>query len=215
MATLPGRGAALAAARRAARRCGEGQSHTHAAFEDNGARLRAWAEGLALPGAASGGPAQDPHSYRWWEVAAGACSSVAVHALIAAAADPRTGAAEAEAVDATYFPPVGALTVLLDDLVDREPDRAEGEHSYLDYYAGADETAERLALLASWARAAAGGLRQRRRHAAILAGVAAFYLGSPVARGDYAEPIRNRMLEALGGNARLALAVIGARGRGR
>jgi tetraprenyl-beta-curcumene synthase len=215
VAALPGGGGTLAAARRAARRCGEGQSHTHAAFEDGGARLRAWAESLALPGEAVDPAAQRPSAYRWWEVAAGACSSVAAGALIAAAADPHLGAAEAEAIDAAYFPPVGALTVLLDDLVDRERDRAEGEHSYLAYYAGVGEAAERLALLAGRARAAVAGLRQRHRHAAILAGVAAFYLSSPAARGDYAQPIRNRMLETLGGNARLALVVLSARNRGR
>ena len=49
VAALPGREATLPAARRAARRCGEGQSHTHAAGEDDGTPLRAWAEGLALP----------------------------------------------------------------------------------------------------------------------------------------------------------------------
>jgi tetraprenyl-beta-curcumene synthase len=213
VAALPGRAAALPAARRAARRCGEGQSHTHAAGEDGGARLRAWAEGLALPAGPGGGPAQPPPPYRWWEVAAGASSSVAAHALIAAAADGRTGAAEAEAIDAAYFPPVGALTVLLDDLVDREADRAAGEHNYLGYYAGAAEAAERLALLAARAREATAKLRHRRRHAAILAGVAAFYLSSPAADSEYAEPIRKRMLETLEGTARLALAAMRIRRR--
>lgn len=205
VAALPGREAALPAARRAARRCGEGQSHTHAAGEDGGARLRAWAEGLALPSAVTAAPSAPP-PYRWWELAAGASSSVAAHALIAAAADGRTGADEAEAIDAAYFPPVGALTVLLDDLVDREEDRAAGEHSYLAYYTSPAEAAERLALLAERAGVAAAKLRHRRRHAAILAGVAAFYLGSGDADHGYAQPIRERMLESMGGTARLALA---------
>ena len=75
-----------------------------------------------------------PAVYRWWEVAAGASSSVAAHALIAAAAEPRTGAAEAARIDAAYFPSIGALTVLLDDLVDRDEDAAAGAHNYLAYY---------------------------------------------------------------------------------
>jgi len=213
VAGLPGREAALPAARRTARRCGEGQSHTHAAGEDGGARLRAWAEGLTPP-APEGGPAPGPPPYRWWELAAGASSSVAAHALIAAAADGRTGAAEAEAIDAAYFPPVGALTVLLDDVVDREEDLAAGEHNYIAYYAGPGEAVERLALLAGRAREAAAKLRHRRRHAAILAGVAAFYLSSPAADSDYAEPIRKGMLEVLGATARLAVAATRARRRG-
>jgi tetraprenyl-beta-curcumene synthase len=214
VATLPSREAVLPAARRAAWRCGEGQSHTHAAGEDGGARLRAWAEGLALPAGPGSEPARVPPAYRWWELAAGASSSVAAHALVAAAANGRTGAAEAEAIDAAYFPPAGALTVLLDDLVDRDADRAAGEHSYLAYYAGSTEAAERLGLLACRARDAAAKLGQRRRHAAILAGIAGFYLGSPAAGGDYAEPVRNRMLEVLGGTAHLALIAVRVRRRG-
>ncbi len=214
VAALPGREAALPAARRAARRCGEGQSHTHAAGEDGGARLRAWAEGLALPADPAAAQPQGPPAYLWWEIAAGASSSVATHALVAAAADERSGGAEAEAIDSAYFPPVGALTVLLDDLVDREADRAAGQHSYLAYYAGPAEAAERLALLAGRARSANARLRHRRRHAAILAGVAALYLSSPAAHDDYAAPIRRRMLEAVGGTARLALAAMQVRHRG-
>jgi tetraprenyl-beta-curcumene synthase len=209
VAALPGGDAGLPAARRAARRCGEGQSHTHAAGEDDGARLRAWAEGLA-----PAEPPQESRPYRWWELAAGASSSVAAHALIAAAADGGTDAAEAEAIDATYFPPVGALTVLLDDLVDREEDLATGEHNYLAYYAGPAEAAERLALLAGRAREATAKLRRRRRHAAILAGVAAFYLGSGAVGDGYAQPIRERMLETMGGTARLALAAMRVRRHG-
>ena len=62
-------------------RCGEGQAHTHAAEHGDRAALEAWARALDAPAV-----------YRWWEVAAGASSSVAAHALIAAAADPRTRA---------------------------------------------------------------------------------------------------------------------------
>ena len=47
---------------------------------------------------------------------------LAVHALIAAAADPAPDAAEARAIDGAYFPWVGALHSLLDSLVDREED---------------------------------------------------------------------------------------------
>ena len=125
-----GRGAAAAEAvcrrlGRAAARCGEGQSHTHAAEH-----------GRPRPRSRPGPRAQAaPPVYRWWEVAAGASSSVAAHALIAAAADPRTSAAEAELIDAAYFPSIGALTVLLDDLVDRDEDAAAGAHNYLAYYA--------------------------------------------------------------------------------
>lgn len=183
VATLPAGGAVLAAARRAARRCGEGQSHTHAAELGDPAALRAWAEGL-----------EAPPGYEWWELAAGASSSVAAHALIAAAADPRTTAEQADLVDAAYFPPIGALTVLLDDLVDREEDREAGAHNYTAYYEGAEQIAGRLSWIAGRARAATAPPRRKHEHRAILAGVLGFYLGAPGARSGFAQPARERLL---------------------
>jgi hypothetical protein len=186
---------------RAVARCGEGQHHTHAAehggraaLEDthatergDRAALEAWARAQSAPPV-----------YRWWEVAAGASSSVAAHALIAAAADRRMSAAEAEAIDAAYFPSVGALTVLLDDLVDRDEDAAAGAHSYLAYYADSEDAAARLDLIAQLARAGLAGLRHHRRHAAILAGVVGFYLSAAAAEMPYALPTRERLLRSAG-----------------
>jgi ribosomal protein L32 len=202
-ASLPSYSVVDPLVQRATARCKEGQRRTHVAAGGDRGMLRAWVSGLNAP-----------PDYRWWEVAAGASSSVAAHALIAAAADPRTQRDEAERIDAAYFPPTGALTVLLDDLVDRQADRAAGEHSYLDYYSRPGEAAERLALLLEHAHASIAGLRRRRLHAAILAGIVAYYLASPAARDDYAGQIRKRMLEAGGGRERLAIAAVRAQRRG-
>ncbi len=57
-----------------------------------------------------------------------------MHALIAAAANPGVTVEQAALIDAAYFPPIGALTVLLDDLIDLENDIASGDHSYITYY---------------------------------------------------------------------------------
>ena len=204
VAALPSWQAVEVRAQQAARRCGEGQSHTHAAVTTGETSdLKAWA-------ARQEGPA----AYRWWEVAAGASSSVAVHALIAAAADPKTAGGEAELIDAAYFPPIGALTVLLDDLIDFEEDIADGEHNYMTYYRSSEAAAERLSLIAAEGRAATAQLRHRHRHAAILAGVAGFYLSDPAASSERAAPIRKRMLRSLGGNARLVMIAMRVRRRG-
>lgn len=186
VAGLPATETVLPLLQRAARRCGEGQSHTHAAARAGAGELEAWATGL-----------EPPPGYLWWEVAAGASSSVAGHALIAAAADPRTTAEEAVLIDTAYFPPVGALTVLLDDMIDRDEDLAAGQHNYLSYCANEAEAASRIAQLASRARAATTQLRHARRHRAILTGVAGFYLSAPAADSGYARPIRERLLESL------------------
>jgi tetraprenyl-beta-curcumene synthase len=189
VATLPSGDAVLETAQRAAQRCADGQSYTHAAVGSNaGAEaLEKWAVGL-----------DDGNDYRWWELAAGASSSVALHALIAAAANQDTDAEEAERIDAAYFPAIGALTVLLDDLIDRDKDLATEEHNYLDYYASNETAAERFALLTRHSRSAIAGLRFRHRHTAILMGVGGFYLSTPAARSGYARPIRARMIKALG-----------------
>src|SRR6185369_2325869 len=150
--------------------------------------------------------------YRWWELAAGASSSVAAHALIAAAACPSTTRRQAELIDAAYNPSIGALTVLLDNLVDRQRDAAAGAHSYTDYYDDAADGAERIAAIARAARVAIAALPRRRRHEAILTGIAAFYGGHPGAARPFARPICSA-LEAELGPAVGLLATALARGR--
>lgn len=198
VATLPSGDAVLTTAQRAAQRCAEGQSHTHAAVrsEAGAQALKEWAAGL-----------DDSGEHYWWELAAGASSSVAIHALIAAAANENVDTEEAKRVDAAYFPPIGALTVLLDDLIDREADLAAEEHNYLGYYANNEIAAERFAVLAQRAQNAIAGLRLKQRHTAILMGVGGFYLSKPAAKSGYARPIRARMLKALGAAVYPILAV--------
>jgi tetraprenyl-beta-curcumene synthase len=184
-------------------RCGEGQAYTHAAAGGEPTPLADWAESLGA----------DP-GYSWWEVAAGAGSSVAAHALLALAADDRATAADAERVDAAYFPPIGALTVLLDDLVDLDEDVAMEEHSYLSYFPDDGVFAERAGVLAEAARAAITPLPRRGRHEAILAGVAGFYLAQPAARAPRWTATRRRMLVSLGTPARVLTTFSRLRGRG-
>ncbi|MGB2711025.1 MAG: DUF2600 family protein [Conexibacter sp.] len=183
-AALPAARAVRKAALAAARRCGEGQSHTHAAVRSGSQALARWAQHV---------PAGK--DYLWWEVAAGASSSVPVHALLAAAADPRTSRAEAERIDAAYFPSIGALTVLLDNLVDRDDDVATGNHNYLGYYRSSSFAATRLAEICTAAATGVRTPRRARRHAAILAGVAGFYLSAREADTPYASVVKARIIE--------------------
>ncbi len=189
---LPSQGAVLPLLEHAIRRCEQGQLHTHLAAEEGDESLRHRAEGL-----------EAPLGYRWWEVAAGACSSVAAHALIAAAADPAASATTAAAIDSAYHPAIGALTVFLDDLIDREADRETGEHNYLAHYESPAEAAERLAWIANQAGVRIQTLPRAGRHRAILAGVGAFYLSADDARRSDAKPIRQRLLAGLGPGTRV------------
>lgn len=198
--SLPAAGALRPQMIAAAQRCGEGQSHTHAAAHGDPSTLERWALGLGAP-----------PGYSWWEVAAGASSSVAVHALIAAAADRRSTTEGARLIDAAYFPSIGALTVLLDDLVDRDRDAASGDHNYIDYYSSGEQAGERLAAIAVRAETAIDPVPHGGRHAAILAGVLAFYLSAPTARAPFAGPARELLLAAAGPTVRPLAAMMGLR----
>jgi tetraprenyl-beta-curcumene synthase len=206
---LPAAVTTLPLVERAVERCADGQRRTHAAAARGVEDLCRWAETLDAP-----------PGYLWWEIAAGASSSVAAHALVAAAADRSTTAAAGAAIDAAYHPAIGALTVLLDDLVDHERDRTEGDHNYLGYYRDAEEAADRLLLIAARADAQIGRLPHGRRHNAILSGVGAFYLSDPRAESSYARPIRAHLLRAFGPATKalaafLRLRRLGARSRSR
>ena len=196
-AALPSHADVSVPLERAIDRCGEGQRHTHAAEHGDRAALESWA--VAQPA---------PAVYRWWEVAAGASSSVAAHALIAAAADPATTLAEGALIDAAYFPSIGALTVLLDDLIDRDADSAAGAHNYIAYYRDSEEAANRLELIARLARTGIAPLRHPRRHAAILTGVVGFYLSAAEAETSYTRPVRDRLLSSTGPTVRPIVAVM-------
>ncbi len=178
--------APLAAA--VAARCGEAQTRTHAIPRLGAGQLRAWAE--AQPEVATGG-------LRWPEVAAGAAASVlAVHALVAAAADPAATAGDARRIAAAYLPTC-ALTTLLDSLVDAGADRASGGHAFLAYYASDAEAAERLGALARMAVAGASELPHAAHHLMTVAGAVAFYLSAPSADGERARRLTAQMAAEL------------------
>jgi tetraprenyl-beta-curcumene synthase len=192
LAALPAHDTVLPYLEQAIERCAQGQLYTHRAAREGPKPLRRWATGL-----------EAPPEYRWWEVAAGASSSVAAHALIAAAGDPNTTAAAAALIDTAYHPSIGALTVFLDDLIDRDADRAGGEHNYFAYYESPEAAANRLGSIATQAETLIDQLPNSGRHRAILAGVAGFYLSAGAAETPYAQPIRDRLLGTLGQGARL------------
>jgi len=165
---------------------------------------------------------------QWWEAAAAAGSSLAVHALIAAAAAHSLAGEDVAAIDAAYFPWIGALHSLLDSLVDEEEDAATGQFSLVGCYRSAPEVATRMRWLAQRARREARALTGGRQHAVLVAAMACHYLselessatsasvlvaragvtGAGVAgAGELVRGVR----EAMGGVAGPALAIFRAR----
>jgi tetraprenyl-beta-curcumene synthase len=185
----------------AARRSAEGQSHGHAAAFDSPDQLIAWAARATPAGT----------TLRWWETAAAAESSLLIHALLASAADEHLSARAAELIVDAYWPWITGLNALLDDLIDSVEDAAEGTHSYIEEYAGRDDAAHRLGLIAAGARYAVDQLPRRRRHRTIVAAMTSFYLAAPAAAAPDARPIADRVREEIGIDLRPLLAMLRAR----
>ena len=183
---LPSAAVVAPIARRTAGRCGEAQTRTHAIPREGVAQLATW----AVTEAAETGLA-------WWEVAAGAAASVlAVHALIAAAADPRTSAAEAARIDVAYLP-ISALTTLLDSVIDHDRDAGDGSHGYVAYYPSRAAAAGGIGAVARQGTTAASALRHAPHHVMTVAGAAAYYLSAPGADSEFARPITQHVISEL------------------
>jgi len=169
-AQLPKAEVVAPAARRAAQRCGESQTRTHAIEALGVAQLSEWAAAAA-----------EGTGMSWWEYTAGGTASIlSVHALVAAAADERTTTEEADDLDVAYLY-IATISTLLDSLIDHSRDREEGNHSFIDYYAGQETMVERIEWVISRAANEGGRIDNSGHHRMTAAGVAAYYLSAPAA----------------------------------
>ncbi len=181
LSRLPAHGAVSETMRSGAERCKRAQALVHAAAHNDDRELQRWATREAA-GSELG----------WPEYLAGASASVlALHALIAAAADPRTTTAQARAIDAAYLR-IAALT-MLDSLIDSEQDAASGQPGYARHYDNPDQLATRLGEVAHDALKQTCGLPHAGHHAMTLAGVVAFYASAPAASSPLARPVIARL----------------------
>jgi tetraprenyl-beta-curcumene synthase len=170
----------------AARRCGEAQARNHAVSIEGYDQLIDWSEKQA---AGSG--------YLWWELAAAGISCLAIHALFAAAATPKTTPHEAQCTDAAYFPPVCAISALLDSLIDLPDDADTINHSFVAHYTSSSHAAERYAAIIADAEEQLSGLRYARRHRIVLAGITGYYLSASEAHTTFAHAVTTRAIRAV------------------
>ncbi len=156
---------------------------------------------------------ETPHDIdlRWWETGAACGSSMAVFALIAAAANRNLQPSEAARIESAYFPWIGALHTLLDSLIDRPEDLASGQHSLVGHYRSAQATAKRMRHIALEASRRVQTLPGGLSHAMILAGMAGQYLSSPAASLPYARPARKGIIDAMGQLGAPTMAIFRAR----
>jgi tetraprenyl-beta-curcumene synthase len=186
VAGLPARDAVLEPAVASGLRAAQAQIRMHAASQLGVEQLREWAQAQARG-----------TDLQWRELAAGAASSVlAVHALIAAAADFRSTRAQALRIADAYLW-ICVLLTLLDSLVDQEQDDRAGEAGYISLYDDRALLAEELPQVALRAGVQAGGLPRGEYHLMMLTGVVAYYTSAPGARGELARPAVARLHAAL------------------
>jgi tetraprenyl-beta-curcumene synthase len=183
-----------------AERAAQAQIRMHAVPQLGAEQLRGWAKAEARGGALG-----------WRELIVGSASSVlVVHALIVAAADARTGRAEAAQLSEAYLSVCVVLT-LLDSLLDLEEDLREGRPGYLSVY---DEPRLAVRALPALTRAAAAQtseLPEGAHHLAMLTGVVAYYLSAPgAAHKASIRPIAGALRRRLAPQIFPALAVMRA-----
>ena len=192
---LPAAAVIAQVSRVSAARSAQAQIRMHAASQLGTEQVETWAR------SETGGT-----GLQWRELLAGAASSVlAVHALIAAAADPATTPQEAAELESAYLSTCVLLT-LLDGLVDREQDTRSRSSSalgsagpgssglgYIDLYEDRDELSQTLSDAAQRAAAQVSALRNGPHHAMTLVGVVAYYSSAPGAGGELAAPIVKRL----------------------
>ncbi len=163
--------------------------------------LRRWSTELTPPGS----------GLAWWETAGGAGSSLAVYALIAAAADPDMDPSLAREIDRAYFPWIGALHSLLDSLVDRREDSESGCRSLLDYYGSPAGAETHLAALAARARLAVERLPRSPVHMVILTAMCSYYLSAPECDAVEARAVTGALTSELGSSLSAAIALFRSR----
>lgn len=145
------------------------------------------------------------YALSWWETIGATGSSLAMLALIAAAADPCLDSAEGEAIYAVYFPWAGAVLALIDSLIDQEHDARHGTHSLVGRYPTPRAAAGRLAQLARHALALTDHTRRPEQHALIIAAMIALFATAPEARWPHAQPAIRSVIAATGSRGRLPL----------
>jgi tetraprenyl-beta-curcumene synthase len=171
------------------------QSLNHGDAEGSHEAFEEWARSQSVLGT----------GLQWWETGAAMGSQLAVLALIAAAADPAMQVEHAKSIECAYFPWVGALSTLLDSVVDQRIDRAENQRSLIDYYGSPSVTVERLELIAVEARRAIAPLADASNHMMILAAMAAFFHSRPQTSAPEISQVTRAVYETVGWRASPAL----------
>jgi tetraprenyl-beta-curcumene synthase len=153
-----------------------------------------------------------PHERRasWWEISGAASAPLAIHALLALAAEPDCSESEIARTCAAYCRWVSAATTMLDSYVDQIEDVANGDHSYVAHYPDPASAVRSIRTLVRASVAEACSLRNGHRHAVIAAAMIAMYLSKDAARTPQLRAGTSTFVRAGGSLTRLLLPILRA-----
>jgi hypothetical protein len=118
----------------------------------------------------------DEQELRWFEVSAAVSGSLAIHGLLAAAAEPEASAESVCVAHTAYLRWVGLATAMLDSHADRLEDERAGGHSYVAHYGDVERRRAALRALVKETLEVVGRLSCGRRHVVLSACMMAMYL---------------------------------------
>lgn len=192
---LPARDTILAAVQRLATLAAETQTLNHAGLCDGHRQLARWAD------------SQHCTDATWWELAAATSSPLGIFALFAAASRAELTEETVAAIDAAYFPWIGAVVWLMESLVDYLEDACSDNLNYFAQYASPSEAARRLVAMTQRASADAAGLPNGTLHTILLAGAVGLYLSTHEADHPEVREAADAICASIDGPISLLMAV--------
>jgi tetraprenyl-beta-curcumene synthase len=151
----------------------------------------------------------DRQHTRWWELSGAASAPLAIHALLALAAEPSCSQSD---VTRTYiaYTPLSAATTMLDSYVDRQQDRDTGDHSYIAHYPDEQDALAGVRTLVAESLTGVRDLPDGHRHAVIAASMIAMYLSKQTTPAADLRDGTRTFLHAGGSLTRLLLPILRA-----
>lgn len=192
---LPSHAAILSTVQRLAALAAETQVLNHAGLHEGHRTLARWVASQRVSDA------------MWWELAAATSSPLGIFALFAAASRPGLAQETVAAIDAAYFPWIGALVWLLESLVDHLEDAGGDNLNYFAQYDSREQAARRLVVLARRASEAATGLPNGETHSLLLAGGVGLYISTHEAGHPEVRDAVDALRVAMGGPIGLLMTV--------
>lgn len=144
----------------------------------------------------------------WFELSGAASATLAVHSLLALAAEPTVSDLQIEETYAAYGRWISLTTAMLDSYVDQTEDAENGDHSYIAHYSDFDLAVDRTRHSIQRATQAALELSSGHRHAVIVGCMVAMYLSKDSARTPQMQQTTQELVRAGGSLTRVLLPIL-------